>query len=120
MKCEPEKLGRVPQRRQIGPVDHTAEVEHRSTLPQPARDVRASDGPDDRVHVGRGIEDRMTRETPSAILRESARVCRVFGRRIGGVIIIAALWVSRPVRRSPSPLWAIAGLLAVLKYFGHL
>jgi hypothetical protein len=120
MKSEAEKLGRVSQRRQIGPVGRAVNVEDRSILLRLLRDVRAWDLSYGREHARRRTEDRMPRDTPTAVLRESARVCGVFGRRFGGFILIVALLVSRPPRGSLSVFLSIAGLLAVLKYLGRI
>ena len=74
--------------------------------------------PSDRVRTADGNADRMAGNSASAILRESPRVCRVFGRGLGSVIVIVALLVSGR-GRGRLLLGVSIGALGALKYLGH-
>jgi hypothetical protein len=72
----------------------------------------------DRVRTTDRNADLTARDSASAILHEAPRVCRIFGRRLGSVIVIVALLVRRRGRGSLL-LGVPIGTLGALKYLGH-
>ena len=72
----------------------------------------------DRLRTADRNAGRTAGDSASAILREAPRVCGIFGRGLGSVIVIVALLVSSQ-GRGRLLLGVSIGTLGALKYLGH-